>query len=128
MSDLSPEIILVVDDHRDSRDLMQSLLNADGFDGFTVVTAGNGREALAILYAGLRPCVILMDLMMPVMNAFEFREQQLRDSDLAGIPFIAYSAVVDLPKNAQHLRADAYFEKPIHREAVRRLVRQYCAH
>src|SRR5436190_23601560 len=109
MTELSLDTILVVDDHRDARESMQALLCREGF---AVVTAANGSEALRILYAGLRPCVILMDLMMPVMNGFEFRELQLRDPDLVRIPFIAYSAVVDIARDAQHLKADGYLGKP----------------
>ena len=123
MTELSLDTILVVDDHRDARESMQALLCREGY---AVVTATNGSEALRILYAGLRPCLILMDLMMPVMNGFEFREKQLRDADLARIPFIAYSAVVDVARDAQHLRADAFLDKPTDSQRVLSVVRQVC--
>jgi CheY-like chemotaxis protein len=119
-----PDTILVVDDHQAVRESLQELLRAEGY---LVVTAADGREALAILYRGLRPCLIIMDLMMPVMNGFEFREQQLRHPDLSRIPFIAYSAVVDT-KNTHHLNADAYFEKPTDPQQVLSVIRQFCAH
>src|SRR5436190_871334 len=125
VTDAVVDTILLVDDHRDAREAMAELLRQEGF---AVALAANGREALAILYTGLRPCLIIMDLMMPVMNGFEFREEQLRDAILADIPFIAYSAVVDVAKNAQHLQAHGYFEKPTDPANVLKVVRQLCAH
>ncbi len=118
-----PHTVLLVDDHGDVRDAMAILLREAGY---AVVTASNGREALAALYAGLRPSLIIMDLMMPVMNGFEFRDEQLRDPRVSTIPFIAYSAVVNLAKNAEHLKADGYFEKPIDTAEMLCLVQQLC--
>ena len=119
------EMVLVVDDHPDIREGMQHMLEMGGYG---VQTAANGREALALLFRGLRPCAIIMDLAMPVMNGFEFRQEQLKHAEIAAIPFIAYSAVVDVHQHAQHLRAAAYLEKPIEFQHVLRLIRQYCAH
>ena len=115
--------VLVVEDHDDTRDAFQLMLERNGY---AVVAAPNGRDALDKLQGGLRPCVILMDLMMPVMNGFEFREEQLRDADLAAIPLIAYSAVTDPLRTARHLRADAYVSKPVEVGHVLALVNQLC--
>jgi CheY-like chemotaxis protein len=120
-----PDTILIVDDHADLREGMQHMLETEGYG---VQTAANGREALALLFRGLRPCVIVMDLAMPVMNGFEFRQEQLKHSDIADIPFIAYSAVVDVQQHAQHLRAAAYLEKPIEFQHVLSIIRQHCEH
>jgi CheY-like chemotaxis protein len=120
-----PDTILVVDDHADVREGMQHMLETEGY---AVQAASNGREALALLFGGLRPCVIVMDLAMPVMNGFEFRQEQLKHSDIAAIPFIAYSAVVNVQQNAQHLRATAYLEKPIEFQHVLSIIRQHCEH
>jgi len=119
------DTILIVDDHADIRDGMRLMLEAEGY---VVHAAGNGREALAVLYAGLRPCVIVMDMAMPLMNGFEFREEQLKHADIADIPFIAYSAVIDVHRNAQHLRAAAYLEKPIEFRHVLSIIREHCEH
>ena len=115
--------VLVVEDHEDTRDAFQLMLERNGY---AVVTAPNGRDALDKLQGGLRPCVILMDLMMPVMTGFEFREEQLRDPELADIPLIAYSAVTDPLRNARHLRANAYLSKPAEVGHVLALVNQLC--
>ncbi len=119
------DTILIVDDHADVRDGMRYMLEAEGY---VVQTAGNGLDALALLFAGSRPCVIVMDMTMPVMNGFEFREEQLKHPDIAQIPFIAYSAVIDVQTHARHLHAAAYLEKPIAFEHVLSIIRQYCNH
>jgi CheY-like chemotaxis protein len=66
--------ILVIDDQPDARAGLEIMLRRDGY---TVETAANGREALDKLWRGLRPCIILMDLMMPVMTGYEFRQEQM---------------------------------------------------
>ena len=83
------DIILVVDDDTDVRGAISELLESDGY---RVVAAANGRDALAELRKGVQPCVILLDLMMPVMDGWDFRAAQLRDPDLRGIPVIVITA------------------------------------
>jgi len=117
------DVILVVDDNPDLRDGLRLALSEEGY---TVETAINGRDALSRLYAGLKPCLIIMDLMMPVMNGFEFREAQLADARLADIPLIAYSGVTDPRETAQQLRAVAYVHKPKEVGELTALVRQFC--
>jgi CheY-like chemotaxis protein len=122
---MEPETVLIVDDHADTREGLRHVLEGEGF---TVHAASNGLEALTLLYRGLRPCVIVMDLMMPVMNGFEFRQEQLKHSDIADIPFIAYSAVVDIPAHALTLQATDYFQKPIEVAQVMTIIRRHCPH
>ena len=64
--------ILIVEDDADVRDTMVQVLESEGF---SVRATRDGREALDALRAGLRPRLILLDLMMPVMNGWQFREQ-----------------------------------------------------
>jgi len=115
--------LLLIDDHIDSRDAMEELFRREGY---TVETAGHGRQALNKLYNGLRPCVILMDLMMPVMTGFEFRQEQMRHPEFSRIPIIVYSGVTDVRRNAEQLEAAAYVEKPIAPDRLMALVRQHC--
>src|SRR5262249_49843211 len=117
------DTVLLIDDHPDLREGLGILL---GQEGYAVETATNGREALIKLYSGLRPCLIVMDLMMPVMNGFEFRQRQLSDTQLAAIPVVAYSGVTDPFATAQQLQAAAYFHKPTDPEQLAAAVRQIC--
>jgi CheY-like chemotaxis protein len=115
--------ILLIDDHNDVREALEELLR---LDGYTVESASNGREALTKLYGGLRPCVILMDLMMPVMTGYEFRQEQMRDAELSAIPIIVYSGITDVRENARQLAATAYADKPVDPDHLMALVRQHC--
>lgn len=116
-------MVFVIEDHEDLREGFRIALM---LAGYAVEVAVNGRDALAKLYAGLRPRLILLDLMMPVMNGFEFRQAQLADSDLASIPVIVYSGVTDPRETAQQLHADAYVHKPTDVEQMAALARQLC--
>src|SRR5689334_6104245 len=79
------DTILVVDDDEDILEALRDLLRDEGYD---VVAARDGRTALERLRGGLRPRLILLDLMMPTMNGYEFRREQRADPALAGIPTI----------------------------------------
>ena len=69
---------------------MEQLLRGAGYDA---VGAPNGQAALDLLRSGIRPRAILLDLMMPVMDGWAFRREQLRDPQLAHIPVIVLSAL-----------------------------------
>lgn len=98
--------ILVVDDDADIRELLFTALEDDGFE---VVPAANGQEALAIIQT-FRPDVIILDLMMPVMDGWQFaKELRARDED---IPIVLLSAARDLRTHAQAMRAADIIEKP----------------
>ena len=84
-ADLGPLPVLVVDDDRAVLDAVSELLQNEGY---RVATARDGRVALARLRRGLRPCVILLDLMMPGMDGWDFRQEQLRDDGLKDIPVV----------------------------------------
>lgn len=96
--------ILIVEDDLDIR---EALAEALGFEGYDVFLAENGQEALDVLRAGPLPHVILLDLLMPVMNGWQFRQEQLADPALAGVPVIVVSA--SAPGDA---RPDRYLPKP----------------
>jgi CheY-like chemotaxis protein len=82
--------ILVVDD---DVDLRETLVEALELRGYEVASAGNGREALDLLLADQAPpCLILLDVMMPVMDGFEFRRCMRADPRLAGIPVVVITA------------------------------------
>jgi CheY-like chemotaxis protein len=87
--DLEPLTVLIVEDDDAVVEGTCDLLEAEGY---YVVRARDGHDALDQLRRGLRPCVILLDLMMPRMNGWEFRQEQLRDDDLRDIPVVVITA------------------------------------
>ena len=107
--------VLVVDDDRDIRELMVELLASEGYE---VASASDGRRALAEARAR-RPDVILLDLMMPVMSGWEFREAQLRDPTLADIPVVVVTAFEESLDGTELLRKPFLVEDVL--DAVQRL-------
>jgi CheY-like chemotaxis protein len=83
-------LVLVVEDQEASRKFLVTLLS---IGGYRVLEASNGREALAHLFSESRPDVILLDLVMPVMDGWEFLDEQQKDSLLRTIPTIVVSGV-----------------------------------
>ncbi|HET9597571.1 MAG TPA: response regulator [Anaeromyxobacteraceae bacterium] len=81
--------ILLVDDDEALRETLAEVLEDEGH---AVECATDGADAMAKLRGGLRPDVILLDLMMPVMNGWQFREAQLADAELASMPVIVITA------------------------------------
>ena len=116
-----PARVLVVEDDNDLRESICTVLKDAGYTSWA---AENGEVALARARAE-RPCVILLDLMMPIMNGWEFRSEQLRDPQLSSIPVIIMTADGRAREKAQTLHAD-YLKKPIMLEALLDLVDDYC--
>jgi CheY-like chemotaxis protein len=87
------EPILVIDDDADIRDSLAEILSDEGY---AVRCFANGAEALEHLQHDGKASLIILDLMMPGMNGWAFREVQSHDERLAAIPVIAVSAVADL--------------------------------
>ena len=98
--------VLVVDDQEAIRDTLQTALDDEGF---TVETAANGQEALEIL-GRWKPCVVLLDLMMPVMDGWAFCAEQRRAGDKT--PIVLLSAAGELANEAKTLSAAGFIAKP----------------
>jgi CheY-like chemotaxis protein len=113
--------VLIVEDDADLRDMMAQLLS---LEGFIAATASNGREALKYLQSGARPDVILLDLMMPVMDGWEFRRRQQADPTVSSVPVIVLSALD--PSRASGVNANAFLKKPLDFDRLLALVRSYC--
>ncbi len=111
--------VLVVDDERDIRQAMAEVL-AD--EGYQVEDAEDGASALAKLRA-FHPSVVLLDLMMPGMNGWEFREAQKTDPELSKIPVIVVSALT--PNGG--VEAEEYLQKPFDLEDLLSAVRRHAA-
>jgi len=117
-------MILVVEDDLDLLEGLAELLEAEGYQ---VRRARHGLEALGFLRAGPIPHIILLDLMMPIMNGWQFRHEQRMDSELSKIPVIVISANTDLPAHAEWLEANDYLQKPIRPEALLAVVERFCS-
>lgn len=103
--------VLLVEDDEDIRGSVTDILREEGFE---VVTASDGDDALRYLRSAAEPPrLILLDLMMPVMDGWGFRAAQLADERLAKIPVVILSAATDVRQHAAQLRADDYLVKPL---------------
>jgi CheY-like chemotaxis protein len=102
--------LLLIEDDRDICEIVQLVLAEEGYETLTVP---NGAEALRLLRAGeARPFVIMLDLMLPVMDAWQFRSEQLRDPALEKIPVVIFSANPKVWRHADMLGAAAVIRKP----------------
>ena len=113
--------VLIVEDDEDLRDMMAQMLT---IEGFAAATVANGREALDYLHGTTKPHVILLDLMMPVMDGWEFRRRQQADPELAPVPVIVLSALD--PVRAAPVDAAAFLKKPLDFDRLLELVRSHC--
>ena len=123
MQSYSPPCVLVVEDNDDARTAFEAILHQKGFG---VVTAGDGDEALQVLRAGLKPRLILLDLMMPRKDGWQFRREQVADPDLATLPVVVLSGAGQLERRTQQLGIAEYLEKPIDVERLLEVVGRYC--
>jgi CheY-like chemotaxis protein len=110
--------VLLVEDDRDIREAVSAVLEAEGY---TVLLAGNGEEALAILERG-QPCVVLLDLMMPVMNGWDFMEEVRKSRRLDDLPVVVVSAYSE--RKAEGVRR--VLKKPLDVNQLLAAVADYC--
>ncbi len=82
------QLILIVEDDDDSRRMLELLLASNDYE---TMSARNGAEALERMRER-KPCLVLLDLQMPVMSGWEFRERQLQDPELADVPVLCVTA------------------------------------
>jgi CheY-like chemotaxis protein len=115
---------MIVDDDHDVREALREVLQDNGYD---VVEAGNGQDALAMLRGeGPRPCLILLDIMMPVMDGWQFRAVQREDPTLSAIPVIVLTAHGHVARGSEVMDATAYLKKPVQLPPLLATVARYC--
>lgn len=102
--------LLLVEDDGDLRDSLAEVLR---LSDFPVVTAANGREAQAVLQRLTLPCVVLLDLMMPVMSGWELCRWMRGVPALSGIPVVAMTGVANPAEEAVRAGAAAWITKPL---------------
>ena len=115
--------VLVVDDEPAIRQLLDDLLSAEGH---AVLSATDGRNALDKLRAGVRPCVILLDLMMPLLDGWQTAQQLRNDPDLRTIPFAVIAANPRYEADAYRMGAAAWLGKPVEIDALLETVEHLC--
>jgi CheY-like chemotaxis protein len=116
-------LVMIVEDDIDVRESIEEVL-AD--NDYRTVGVANGKEALDRLRAGLeQPCLILLDIMMPVMDGWQFRALQRKDPELGSIPVVVLTAHVDLEQTAE-LEAAACLKKPIRLDTLLDTVQRFC--
>jgi CheY-like chemotaxis protein len=115
------DTVIIVEDEEEARTFLAYILE---LEGFSVAGFANGREALDYLQDSRQPCVIIADILMPVMNGFEFRAALLREPRFAGIPLIVVTALE--PSAAAEMSAVRMFRKPIDVEGLLATIREYC--
>jgi CheY-like chemotaxis protein len=118
-----PRPVLIVEDDADLREMMAQLLTLEGYQ---IETVANGREALDYLNGAPRPDVILLDLMMPIMDGWEFRKRQQNDPALADVPVIVLTALDQAQARASDLKDVDFLKKPLDFDRLLELVRRRC--
>ena len=113
--------VLLVEDDPDIREVVQAILEEEGFE---VVTACNGAEAEEELSHIKEPCVLLLDLMMPVMSGWELLDHLMHDGKLPdGMHVVVVSAA---PTDVPRPPVECIMCKPLRAEQLIEKVRQFC--
>ena len=111
--------VLIIEDDDDIRDGLRQLLEAEGY---IVDAAQDGREGLALAAQSSPPRVILLDLMMPTMNGWEFLEARRKDPRLAKVPVVVVSATGHPARLGE---VTAFFRKPVDVERLLEVVHHF---
>ncbi|ATB26819.1 response regulator [Melittangium boletus] len=113
-------VVLVVDDDPDILEALSEILEAEGFE---IRRARNGKEALERLEPD-PPRLILLDLMMPVMDGWEFAQRMRQKSSVAHIPIIVLSADRNVGSKASDIGAVGHLAKPFELTDLLKMVHQ----
>lgn len=116
--------ILVIEDDYAIREATKELLTDNGYE---VIEASNGQEGIDYLKKGLVPDLILLDLMMPIKDGFQFRVEQESDPRLCKIPVIIMSADGHLDSKIQKTRATDHINKPIDIHVMLDKIKLHCS-
>jgi CheY-like chemotaxis protein len=117
----SDRYILLVEDDMDISEAVETILAEEGFK---IKCVFNGKEALDFLDNTVKnPSLILLDIMMPVMNGYEFREIQLKTPEIASIPTILLTAA-EAHGDINHLKFHECLKKPLDLETLLAVVKR----
>ena len=121
---MSDHRLLLVEDDDDVAGAAAAILESEGY---TVTRATDGEDALRALRAGLGPCAIVLDLMMPGMNGIEFRRVQLGDPNIADVPVVVVSGVENMIPEIRAMHVARCFRKPVDWDQLLGVVNSICA-
>jgi CheY-like chemotaxis protein len=114
--------ILVVEDEQPIRQMIQDVLELHGYNVFTAANGAEGLQRLSQIVP--EPCLVLLDLMMPGTNGWQFLDVQRNDPKFADIPVVICSAYKE---SAKSIHPNGIIEKPIHLTELLGTVRKFCA-
>lgn len=114
--------ILVVEDDNSIRELLVELLQSEGY---VVASAVNGLEGLKYLQSQDNPDLILIDLMMPVMDGYTFRTEQMKNSKWSKIPVVVMSAEANAKEKMKNFGITAFLSKPVELDTILKTVERY---
>lgn len=115
------EAVLLVDDDADIRETLSELLDANGYE---VLQAENGQIALDVLRKTRRfPCVVVLDLSMPVLDGRQFLKLRASDPILRAIPVVVVSGSNQPAEPLEGI--DEYLRKPVKIERLMEIINQY---
>ena len=115
--------ILIVEDDEAIAEAIVGLLEDEGY---AAVSVSDGRAALEKLRDGEKTCLILLDISMPVMNGWQFRQEQLKDAALAPVPVVVCTADGRAAVKAQSIGTAGWLQKPIDPERLLEVVGTHC--
>jgi CheY-like chemotaxis protein len=116
---MSSHTVLVVEDDEELRELIRDALE---LNGYAVVTAREGGEALALIHGIEHLCLVLLDLLMPGMNGWDFFAEIKLRPELAAVPVVVHSSAT----HAAPAGADKVLQKPVDFARLLSVVREYC--
>jgi two-component system chemotaxis response regulator CheY len=117
----SAKTVMVIEDDRECLEAVTDVLR---HHGYAVVPVKNGLEALRHLETNPPPDLILLDLMMPVMDGWQFLTEQKSRTSLARIPVALLSGERDLARRASELSLAGYIQKPVKLHELLSMVRK----
>lgn len=116
--------VCIVDDDADIREVMAGILSLEGYG---VLLAADGESALEVLRArGGACCLILLDLMMPRMNGWEFRSRQVQERELESIPGVVLTGAGEGGQAAEEMQVAGWIQKPVDLDVLLQVVARFC--
>jgi CheY-like chemotaxis protein len=109
----------------DDRQMLRFVTETLAHGGVRVVTAENGLQALEQLRRH-RPCLILLDLALPLLDGHGFVNAAQNDPELALAPVVCLSGLPDAPRRAEELGAVECLRKPVDADAILAVVLRHC--